>query len=117
MRWHFSSLTSHLAELFPASHFPGAFRELLNLSTRLAGSASPDEGQRLAPCRRFASRALLEACVAWRERYAPAGVSAALSVPAEPLQKCLPQRSARLLDAQRSASQDQSESLIDPPDV
>jgi hypothetical protein len=39
IRWHLSSLTSHLAELFPASHFPGALREMLDLSIRLAGSA------------------------------------------------------------------------------
>ena len=39
-----------LAELFSASRFPGVFRELLGLSTRLAGSASHDESQRLAPC-------------------------------------------------------------------
>ncbi|HEV2583096.1 MAG TPA: sigma factor-like helix-turn-helix DNA-binding protein [Ktedonobacteraceae bacterium] len=39
-----------LAELFSASRFPGAFRELLGLSTRLAESAYPDESQYLAPC-------------------------------------------------------------------
>ena len=39
IRWHLSSLTSHLAEQFPASHFTGALREMPGLSTRLAGSA------------------------------------------------------------------------------
>ena len=32
-------ITSHLAELLPACHFPGALRETLSLSASLAGSA------------------------------------------------------------------------------
>jgi len=35
-------ITSHLAELLPASYFPSALRETLSLSAGLAGSAEPD---------------------------------------------------------------------------
>jgi len=61
-------ITSHLAELLPASHFPSASRETLSRLAALAGSAEPDWGQRLAHRRRFASWALLAARAAWRER-------------------------------------------------